>query len=284
MSPSTGPLNLCLDPDQIASFHEDGYLIAPGLFDDDLIRQVRDRYDAIAKKGEAIPGHWMPQDENSNNPLARYPRLMQPHRFDDLAMKMMLHPPLGLALRALLGEEAVACQTMYYFKPSGSKGQALHQDNFYLAVKPRTCIAAWTAIDPATPENGGMYVVPGSHRLDISCPDPKDFVRTQRTNLVEIPKGMKAQPAIMQPGDTLFFTGSVIHGSGPNRTKDQWRRSFISHYLPASSTHISKHYTPAYDFNGSEVSFGESDTGGPCGYDTKMNLPFNSYGTDAVID
>ena len=45
---------------------------------------------------------------------------------------------------------------------------------------------------------------------------------------------MKAQLVPMKAGDTLFFNGSLIHGSGPNRSKDRFRRSFICHYVSQS--------------------------------------------------
>ena len=47
------------------------------------------------------------------------------------------------SLTGLLGNEPYAAQTMVYFKPAGSRGQALHQDNYYLRVHPGTCMAAW---------------------------------------------------------------------------------------------------------------------------------------------
>ena len=49
-------------------------------------------------------------------------------------------------LTQLLGVEPLAVQTMLYFKPAGARGQALHQDNFYLRVQPGTCMAAWLAL------------------------------------------------------------------------------------------------------------------------------------------
>ncbi|MEJ7654789.1 MAG: phytanoyl-CoA dioxygenase family protein [Chloroflexia bacterium] len=44
------------------------------------------------------------------------------------------------------------------YSPAGARGQALHQDNFFLKVEPGTCIAAWAALDPADRENGGLEV------------------------------------------------------------------------------------------------------------------------------
>jgi ectoine hydroxylase-related dioxygenase (phytanoyl-CoA dioxygenase family) len=192
---------------------------------------------------------------------------MHPHRWDasGLAMRYLLHPEVRAVLRALYGEEPIAAQTMYYYKPPGARGQALHQDNFYLQVQPGTCIAAWTAIDRAVPENGGLYVVPGTQDMDIACPEVANAGESFTTHLVKAPKGKKAIPAELNPGDTLFFNGSLIHGSPPNRSATEWRRSFICHYMPQSAVHISKAYRPLFNFDGQEVEYAAATGGGPCG-------------------
>ncbi len=242
------------------------------MFDPHEVAAIKARFDAIAEAGTPIPGLWEPRDPGQTgggDVLWRYPRVMHPHRFDQATMGWMLHPRVGSALQALLGEEPIATQSMFYFKPPGAKGQALHQDNFYLEVAPGTCIAAWTAIDPAHPDNGGMYIVPGTHTLDIQCPEQADGEVSFTTHLVNAPKGFKAIPAHMEPGDTLFFNGSVIHGSGPNRSPTQWRRAFICHYMPRSSKQISKHYHPLHDFAGHTIEYPASTGGGPCGLEEK---------------
>lgn len=270
-----------LSDEQLDQWERDGFVIVPGLFPADEIRAIRERFDRLAESGEAVEVVGFKPDLASNDPLKRYPRVMHPHRFCELSKKMMLYPRVGAALAQLFGEPAVACQSMYYYKPPGAAGQSLHQDNFYLAVQPGTCIAAWTAVDAADPDNGGMYLVPGSHKFDVICPDPAKFDAKRSSNLVDPPKGMKAVPAEMAPGDTLFFNGSVIHGSGRNRSTDRWRRSFIGHYMPASSTHVSHFYFPILDFDGNEVSYEAATAGGPCG--GALGRIANTYGVDAVI-
>ena len=97
---------------------------------------------------------------NPDDPLFQYPRVMQPHRFNGRVRDFTLHAPVIERLRAFFGEEPAAAQSMFYFKPPGARGQALHQDNFYLLVQPGTCIAAWTAIDDCDADNGAMMIVP----------------------------------------------------------------------------------------------------------------------------
>ena len=185
--------------------------------------------------------------------------MMHPHRVNELALRYLLD---GM-LNDLFGEEPLAAQSILYFKPAGAKGQALHQDNFYLKVEPGTCIAAWMALDAADQENGGLEVVPGTHDMELFCPEEADsevsFIRDY------VPEGLEAVPVIMRPGDVLFFNGQLVHGSQPNSSEDRFRRSFICHYIGRSSERISKWYSPILTMQGEEVTIEESAGGGPCG-------------------
>ena len=263
-----------LSPLELETWETRGYYIARGLVTRDEVAEIKGFFEDLARKGERIPGHWeLGIDPNApvTDPLKRYPRVMHPHLFSELCKRYLIHPRIGAVLRQLLSDEPVAVQTMYYFKPPGAKGQALHQDNFYLKVKPGTCIAAWIAIDRSHPDNGGLYVCPGTHRIDVQCPEQADANESFTTELVNPPPGCHPEPAVLEPGDTLFFNGSVVHGSKPNSTKDEWRRSFICHYMPASSTHIAKWYhAPMVGFDGEPVHKEMSVDGGPCGTEREL--------------
>jgi phytanoyl-CoA hydroxylase len=189
---------------------------------------------------------------------------MQPHEINDLALHVLLDARLREVLETLLGEEVLAAQSMFYFKPPGARGQALHQDNFYLRVEPGTCVAAWVACDVIDRDNGGLEVVPGTHRLDLFCPELADSEVSFAREYVAPPPGLAAVPVDMAPGDVLFFNGSLVHGSQPNRTADRFRRSFIGHYVGASTERIG-HYYRTLSMSGARVPLAESEGAGPCG-------------------
>lgn len=249
----------------LEAWDRDGFHVQRGLFDTDEVRAIRERFDRIAERGESIPGHWeRDRRTGTDDILSRYPRVMHPHDFDPLSKAVLLDPRVHRILTQLMDDEVLACQTMFYFKPPGARGQAFHQDNYYLLVQPYTCIAAWLAVDRSWPENGGLMVTPGTHRSELECPENADLTQSFTNDYVAPP----TEPVGLDlaPGDVLFFTGSVIHGSGPNATTDSWRRSFISHYLPAKATHIGGWYLPhMYDFAGNPVTRETTAWGGPCG-------------------
>lgn len=249
---------------QLDGWDRDGYTVVRGLFGGEEVGAIRERFDVLAA-GDPLPGHWEPRP-GSTDVLSRYPRVFHPHELDPANRDVLLDPRVHRVLRALMGEDVVACQSMFYFKPPGARGQAFHQDNFYLGVRPSTCVAAWLAVDRSWPDNGGLQVCPGTQDLDLACPESADLSQSFVDDYVAPPPGHDPVGLDLAPGDVLFFTGSVIHGSGPNRTADSWRRSFISHYMPASATHIGRWYERhLLDFAGRPVTREHDTSGGPCG-------------------
>ncbi len=262
-----------LTPEQLATWDRDGYLIVRGLVPADEVAALIAAAMAQAELGP-IEGLWDADYTTRfpvrDDPLTRYPRLLQLHRHPHLALgalarQRLLHADVAAITEALLGEPTLAAQSMLYFKPPGARGQALHQDNFYLSVMPGTCLAAWIALDRADAASGGLAVVPGSHRLDLICPEAADMTQSFVADRVPVPAGLVPVQLELDPGDVLFFNGQVIHGSTPNTTADRWRRSLICHYLPARSRAIHDWYFPLLDFSGGEHRLESSSNGGPCG-------------------
>jgi phytanoyl-CoA hydroxylase len=261
-----------LTKEQKEQFETEGYLIIKGLFSEADLAEIDQTFEDISH--QTIPGYFEPQLEGeTTDPLKRYPRVMHPHRFNATAKKYMLHQPVLAVLADLYEEPPLAAQSMFYYKPPGSRGQALHQDNFYLKVDPGNCIAAWTALDRADEESGGLLVVPKTNHYEIVCPDTADENESFTNHYVKPPKGEKAVPAIMERGDVLFFNGNLIHGSYRNKTKDHFRRAFICHYANESATSISTHYKPLYRADGSEAEMGDNLDGGPCGVEFETVYP-----------
>ncbi|OLZ74463.1 phytanoyl-CoA dioxygenase [Streptomyces sp. IMTB 2501] len=243
-------------------FEEDGFIVVRGLFGPAETERLCAVFDVLHAAGP-VPGHFAPRPADPD-PLRRYPRVMQPHEFSSVAREFLLDARLRTVLEVLFGEEVLAAQSMFYFKPPGARGQALHQDNFYLRVEPGTCVAAWLACEPIDRDNGGLEVVPGTHRMDLFCPELADEELSFAREYVPPPAGLIPTPVDLAPGDVLFFNGSLVHGSGPNRSADRFRRSFIGHYVGRSAERIGAYYR-TLTMSGERVPLPESEGAGPCG-------------------
>lgn len=245
-------------------FEEQGYLLLKQLFQPAEVSFFRDHFMHVREAGPQ-PGDEVPLDRAHPDPLKRYPRLMMMHRWDEVALRFLLDSRLQDVLTTLLQCEPFAVQTMLYFKPPHARGQALHQDNYFLRVRPGTCIAAWLALDDCDEANGCLQVLPGTQSWPILCTVPADESQSFTQNTIPVPAEKTVIPMLMQAGDVLFFHGSLVHGSMPNTTEDRFRRSLIGHYIVGEAEMVGRWYQPVLRFDGSQVALGTSPGSTPCG-------------------
>ncbi len=260
--------------DRAADYLRDGYLVARGLFTPAEAGAITRHFMAMHAAG-GVPGKYEPKpdgfsdgfhyDFTHGDPLAAFPRVMWPHGFMPEIRRFVLDQRLFTVMADLLGEEVLNSSSMFYFKPPRARGQAFHQDNFYIRVRPGTCLGAWIACDPCDAGNGALQVVPGSHRLPIYCPEVADPANYFARELVQPPAGMAPVMPILQPGDVIFFHGNLIHGSEPNTSTDRFRRSLVLHYIPESTVEVARYDDPLLDRHGREFRRAEAAGGGPCG-------------------
>ena len=99
-----------------------------------------------------------------------------------------------------------------------SAAQPIHRDQWAFDFFPfpmghDSTFATMWALTDFTEENGATRVIPGSHKLE----DRLEFSEAD------------TEPAVMDAGSVLLYTGSLYHGGGANRS-DATRSGLIVHY------------------------------------------------------
>lgn len=222
-----------------------GYLLHPNLIPD--FARFRDYFMDLRSEGTK-PGDEGGNNDDPQDPLNKFPRMLNMHAWDETAMNFVYDPRLAQAAQDALGAEPVLIQSMVYFKPPGARGQAWHQDQQFITWEP--LVGVWVALDDCDLANGQLRVIPGEERevLLMQKDDPR-LSFTQGQALLRRPS-----PGIgltMQAGDAVVFGGRLVHGSYPNRTSDRWRRSFICHYTSKTGAEfVPKHGTHIYHLRG----------------------------------
>lgn len=269
-----------LTPEARSQFEEDGYCVVDGLYTEAELREIEEFFEEYRKSPANVFDGSRRYEEI--DPTQSQVRAMHPHRYSGKVMGWFTNPKLAAVLEELFGKPPLGAQTMYYYKPPGARGQGMHQDDMYLLTTPANCMAAWTPIDDTDEENGCLRVVPGSHRLEVMCPDPSEEKMTRTESWTELSNASpekkkrvgRAVPVPLKRGQTMFFGGRLIHGSGPNKTTDRSRRVFIGHYVDESTEMTSKFYHPVVNMRGEVVSrIQVNESGGPCadGWEGKVH-------------
>jgi len=95
-----------------------------------------------------------------------------------------------------------------------------HRDIRYWAFTKPDLISVWLALGPENAANGGLHVIPGSHRLEIgrSQLDNLDFLRPDvPENQPLFANGISVE---LEQGDVLLFHSRLFHAAGKNTTTD----------------------------------------------------------------
>lgn len=225
---------------ELRTWSDDGYLIVPGLLRDDEIAAFL----AAPSPAAAAPG---------NGGGLRH------HCTEAAWAALANHPAVTRRMALLCGGQPEIVQSMFLDKPAqGGRGIAMHQDEHYLPVDQPTLTACWLALTDTDADNGGLCVVPGSHRRGLlgagenhdsdehdaweTEHDYRDRSgRTWRARLAAVAMPDLRQDEIVAlsvpPGAGVFFGGRLIHGSFANRSPDRPRRAFAIHYV-ASGTWV----------------------------------------------
>ncbi len=130
------------------------------------------------------------------------------------------------------GNPSLVCFSLTQPDAGPTARHPLHQDLIYFPVVGPT-IGVWTAVNPATRENGCLSFLPGTHRMGLLRHDvpPWDEKNAGFHGVVGItPDNVKLIYAEIEPGDTIFFHPFMIHGSGRNQTKN-FRKSLTGHFM-----------------------------------------------------
>lgn len=191
-------------------------------------------------------------EENPESPYKH------PTNDSEMLIDLLKHPRVielvEICMEFDLGESVKvdALQDWMYLKPPGSLGRDVHQDIFYTHTNRGEIINSSIHLTTANKENGGLYLYPGSH--NETCQPitvDEDRMRTnpigwnnERGKSCFIPGDWKDGEWVekykkvytdIKEGSVLLLHSHLIHGSDENKSKDNWRTSFLTSYLKQGS-------------------------------------------------
>jgi phytanoyl-CoA hydroxylase len=147
------------------------------------------------------------------------------------------HPRIVDPVRRMIGEEPALFENKALIKPPEiGREKPWHQDHAYWNLPlDAKVVTVWIALDPATTENGCLYVIPSSHREG-----PVVHFRRRDWQICDSEVATtRILAAPLQPGGALFFDSMLHHGT-PANTSPQRRRALQFVYVPASAARINQ--------------------------------------------
>jgi len=247
-----------LTADEIARFHTDGYLKFRRVLDEEAVETLRSALDNVIREEqtrdeysdrppEFAYGHDRKATAVAERPARAIHQFVNMWKVSPEFRSVLDNRLITGAVRDLMGVENIRLwHDQVISKPPGDNGHfACHHDFYFWPLDRPTMISCWLALDDATPENGCMHVVPGSHRDPRF--QPVDCDLSADINLAPVPTGEgepaslynevrtwqpeRALPVVLKAGECMFHHCLNYHMTPQNRT-DRQRRAFVMIFMP----------------------------------------------------
>ena len=207
-------MNHHLNSKQLARYHSLGYLDCGRVMSEAAVTELRDIADWFAAEAQADSIGLSTEPDQSYTLFT--PVFTRNARYKELVLQ---HAVILDIVESVLGPVFRLVEDQLFYKPPRHGGAlALHQDNGYYGYDEPEIVTCWIALDDATPENGCLKVLPGSHRQKVRHdPIPGSIIiraDVDESQLIDVP---------VAAGTLIVFDGLLVHGSGPNTT-DRPRR------------------------------------------------------------
>ncbi len=233
-----------LSDEQWWNYQQQGYLKLGKLLDGAELTALQDRINAIMLDKVPNDRFMMQLDKGgaysdmaamtlgSKGPTLEY-RKIENLEFDPLFLSYMQRPIFRDICAWHYGAHAdVACFRAMFMNKPARKGTILpwHQDggdSWSLDRDP--LVTLWTALDPATIDNGCVQIIPGSHKLGLLSKRGHTITEEQVQQYCPDNKIVYLE---LKPGESVLLHNWLLHRSDVNKT-DISRRAFSVCYMDA---------------------------------------------------
>lgn len=200
-------------------YERDGYIVVRGLYSQeemlDWKKRIVGRMEAAGwQKDPSGVKVWMLED------------------LDPFFKRELAGARIAEVLAELVGSSVEFLSVKPVFKNSSvTFGSPWHHDWAYWKGSHK--ISVWIALDRATPTNGCLKMIPGSHKKYVDMDSVSDGKGFGNRLDEEVIKGQPVNLLEVDPGDVVFFHDLTLHASCPNSDGSE-RWSFIATYRDGS--------------------------------------------------
>lgn len=227
----TGTAPTRLTTEERSRYREHGYLVPRYRLPGAALARMRDAYDRLLAGNPEIPSDFM------LGPHLEVPGA-QGVRGSREWLEFATRPEILDIAAQLIGEDLILWGTTIFGKPARvGKATPWHQDGEYYPIRPLETISVWIALDDATPDNGCMRFIPGSHRAHRLLShhwQEDDALTINQVCDTEHFDEATAHDLVLEAGQMSFHDVYMIHGSHANASGAR-RAAFVVRLMPGTS-------------------------------------------------
>jgi len=234
---------ITITDEQIAFFHENGFLAIDAITTPEDVARMREAYDRIfaEKAGREEGAQFDLAGTDEDDREAALPQILGPSRFaPELANSLYRANALAIS-RQLFGPDTIPMGDHAIFKPAmHGASTPWHQDEAYWQADHNyTSLSVWLPLQEATVENGCMQFIPGSHRLEVlphhSINHDPRIHGLEVDDELDVPIDYSRAVACPLPaGGATFHHNRTLHYAAPNTSNIPRRAYILGFGLPPS--------------------------------------------------
>jgi hypothetical protein len=212
-----------LSADQIAEYHEKGYVVPDYRLGEETLVAIRRDHDRLLAR--------RPNFRDNCSALLSCDLAFLNYARDETILDMAAQ---------LIGPDIALWNMSFFAKPAvNGKKTPFHQDGEYWPIRPLATCTVWIAVDDASVLNGCLQLIPGSHKarrlMRHEQKDNPEYTLQQELQPSEYDEA-GAEDLILQAGQMSFHDVYLAHGSKIN-TSNQPRRGMTLRLMPTSSVY-----------------------------------------------
>ena len=197
--------NFRLSDEQVAFYHQHGYLLGlPPVYtpaEMETLRAELPHLLALLQPGETAKD------------------IREWHETSQYLYDICMNPKIHDMVESILGPNFYLWASSFFIKePFSTSTVGWHQDAYYWPMKPHHTVTVWLAYDDVDEENGGMKIIPGSHRAGLLR-----HARSTDTDSIltlELESGTFNEAEAVQfklkAGEVSLHDDRAVHGSPAN--------------------------------------------------------------------
>lgn len=212
-----------LTREQIATYHEKGYVVPDYRLSKKTLESIRRDHNRL------LAAH--PDFRDNCSALLSHDMAFLNYARDPHILDMV---------EQLIGPDIALWNMSFFAKPAvNGKKTPFHQDGEYWPIRPIATCTVWIAVDDATPENGCLKLIAGSHKN-------KRLMTHEQKNDPELTLQQELLPGefdenatedlVIEAGQMSLHDVFLAHGSEIN-SSDKPRRGMTLRLMPTTSVY-----------------------------------------------
>jgi len=231
-----------LTDEQVAFYHDEGYLVVEGVLSPEKLARLREATDAIiADAADVTASNDLYDLEDSHRPdNPRIRRIKEPYRHNTFFWDLVADPDMTDIVAQLVGPDVRVYGGKMNIKAAGYGAPVeWHQDWAFYPHTNDDVLATGLLLDDCDESNGPLLVLPGSHKREVyDHHNGGAFCGAFDPDAVGLDVSGAAK--LMGPaGSMTIHHVRAVHGSALN-TSNRQRRLLLTEYAAADAWPLTK--------------------------------------------